>query len=80
MDFFLACTNPDVSASWSHDQTRFSGSRGHTHLCVGQHDNGVGVLFPYHPPEVWNGVRQTALGGNESLHLHKALQQREQTV
>ena len=38
------------------------------------HDDGVGSLFPDHPPEVGEGVRQRSLGGDVGARSPVAVQ------
>lgn len=40
---------------------------------VGQHDQGVALLFPHHPPEITHSVRQGTLGCNELLGAPETL-------
>lgn len=42
------------------------------HLC--EHDNGVALPLPHHPPEILHGVGQRSLRGNEVILLAIALQ------
>lgn len=44
------------------------------HLC--EHDNGVALPLPHHPPEILHGVWQRPLRGNEIILLAIALQRK----
>ena len=42
-------------------------------LQSGHHDDGVGPLFPHHPPEVTQGLRQRPLSGDVGILLPVAV-------
>lgn len=46
-------------------------------LQLGQHDDGVTLPLPHHPPEVLHRVLQRALRGNEVVLLPVALSTQE---